>query len=198
MYQFTTKFLFFILFFTFPAVAGKHSKVVGRSGGCGHGSRLETIFENPEPSGFLALTIPWPNPPTTENEMALLEAARVGNAERVAELLEQHVDIFVREHLFQRNALHEAAIQGHIEIVRLILEHAQKHEINIALLHTVDFNGSTALHQAVLSSNPDIFKIIAEYVLATGQSELLMQRDDNGRTPEELANLLAFKAGPLS
>jgi ankyrin repeat protein len=71
-------------------------------------------------------------------------------------LIERSKDINVKGY-FGQTALHEAARQGNVEIVKLLIDRGA--DINII---TVDRNRGTALHDAALKGNMEIVKMLIE------------------------------------
>jgi ankyrin repeat protein len=87
--------------------------------------------------------------------------------------LEQKADIGAKTNLGW-TPLHLAVSNGHIDIVRLLMDH----NANVA---TVDSDGQTALHQAAFGGDE---KIVKQLVGENGPRESI---DGKGRTPLSLA-----------
>ena len=79
----------------------------------------------------------------------------------------------------ERTALHYACIEGHSEIVKLLLVHR-------ALDSCIDYNGLTALHYAVEANILESLKVFVQL------SEMTHLPDNDGRTPLMMAAINGY------
>ncbi|XP_028791056.1 potassium channel AKT2/3 [Neltuma alba] len=134
----------------------------------------------------------------------LLHVASTGNAAFLEELLKAGLDSGVTDSK-GRTPLHIAALNGHEECVKVLLNHACN-------IHAKDINGNTALWDAIASKRHSIFRILYQLAVLsdphtagdllckaakrndlTVMSELLKQglniesKDHHGSTPMQVA-----------
>uniref|UniRef100_A0A6N2KL30 PGG domain-containing protein n=1 Tax=Salix viminalis TaxID=40686 RepID=A0A6N2KL30_SALVM len=94
-------------------------------------------------------------------------------------------DAYIAETEKKRTALHIAAIQGHLNIISIIVSHCP------ACCELVDNRGWNALHYAVASQNIYIFK---SFLTRIPELERLQtKKDDKGNTPFHLIAALTHK-----
>ena len=117
-----------------------------------------------------------------QGETALHVAARFGHAECARILLEEHdgqkADMEIAENSFGWTPLFIACVDGHIEIVRILI--AAKAE-----LERFDTSGWTAKEHAALRGHMDIAEILADVTALPSSSELdrLTAKSLNGIAP---------------
>ncbi|XP_060179662.1 ankyrin repeat-containing protein At5g02620-like [Lycium barbarum] len=111
-------------------------------------------------------------------EKRLYKAAIEGNVGVLQELLQEDALVLDRLTLksFKETPLHIAAMRGHIEFVRLILNGNQH------LAAELDFQNSSALHIASVKGHIEIVKD-----LLAVNPEMCLARDRDGRNPLHLA-----------
>src|SRR5436309_2688595 len=94
--------------------------------------------------------IPGLDPGEWRNDL-LLEAARQGNGAVVAFLVQRGASPQYAPTHSGRTALHEAALRGHVEVARVLLDCGAWIEAPLSDEMDLPENGETALHQAVRS-----------------------------------------------
>ena len=81
--------------------------------------------------------------------------------------------------------LHDAAIMGHLEVVRVLLEHPAVDVADlVAECRARGNNGRTALHRAALEGHLETCRLLLQY------GALVDEIDNNGLTPTYLAALM--------
>lgn len=106
----------------------------------------------------------------------LLDAAREGHAEVVAELLAARANPCIVDHLMKATPAHKAAYMGHPDVLRLLVQHG-----GVELEAQGPYNGYTALHDAVWHGHLEAARVL---VYAGVRLDL---RALDGRTPLEMA-----------
>src|SRR5215467_1621377 len=103
---------------------------------------------------------PAPRPPLTEDELALLKASYTGDLAKVQSLVAQGVNINVRSNEFYDMGVHQsvtplmcASGQGHLELVRWLLEHQASHSAETVLTKSEGGPGTQALHFAAAAGH---------------------------------------------
>lgn len=86
----------------------------------------------------------------------LIYSARHGDIEGVKECLEEDVPVNTKEDEVENTALHMAAANGHLEVVKFLLEAGA--DINLK-----NKNENTALHWASLNGKLDVVKFLCEW-----------------------------------
>jgi len=104
----------------------------------------------------------------------LLFAVRKGSQRMVNFLLAHGIDVNLQDKEYGRAPLHEAALDGKLDMVRLLVRAGAR--VNIA-----DTEGMTPLHHAVLGENPTAALPVISYLLAHGAR--INARTTEGRTP---------------
>jgi len=137
----------------------------------------------------------------------LYQAARLGFRDLAAHLIAEHPEHLNAENYNQRTAMHVAVIQGHIDILSLLLEHDadvdSQDSINATSLHYASDEGKLDIGQCLLDHGADVnvrredgwtplFDVVrvgyvefAQMLLERGA--VIDFRDGEGRTPLSLA-----------
>ena len=90
------------------------------------------------------ISVPW----------AFLDAAAQGNVDKIKDMLAHNQDLIdCQETLYGNTALHVAALAGHVETVRTLIEH----RANVRAINKVD---NTALHLAAKHGSPEIITLL--------------------------------------
>ena len=88
--------------------------------------------------------------------MKLLNACRTGNMEVAQEMLREEVYINTwNKEEEGRTPLQYAAREGHVDIVKMLIE-------NDAKVNATDFNDCTALHHAARGGHVDVVKVLIQ------------------------------------
>jgi ankyrin repeat protein len=103
----------------------------------------------------------------------LIEVAKRGNEDQIAELLAQGADVNVLDAV-GNNALHWAANGGHLTACQLLV----KHKINI---QAINKNGDTALHKAAWRNHAEV----CQFLLDSGINRDVRNKD--GKTALDLS-----------
>lgn len=117
-----------------------------------------------------------PNEMAVDGHTPLLDAAREGHADVVAELLAAGSDVGIVDHLMKATPGHKAAYMGHAEATRLLIE-----EGRLDLGAQGPYNGYTALHDATWHGHFETARILLEAGARTDLKGL------DGRTVQEMA-----------
>jgi ankyrin repeat protein len=120
-------------------------------------------------------------------------AAQSGDTDAVLSLLHKpHLQLNSHFGRFQTTALHEAALNGHVDIVEALLRHA---DVDV---NSIDCDGRTALMHAASKGHSDIVKMFLQHpkIAVNHRSEIgwtaLTEAVDEGYT-EAVRLLLAHK-----
>jgi len=130
------------------------------------------------------LAEPASHPPPTENELALLKAAYAGDLPKVQSLVAGGANVNVRSNEFYDMGRHQdvtplmcAAEQGHLEVVRWLLEHKADHAAQTMLAKSEGGPGTQALHFAAGAGH----EVVVAMLLDAGANPNAEGR--YGRTP---------------
>ena len=117
------------------------------------------------------------NERAVDGHTPLLDAAREGYAEVVAELLTSGADPLIVDHLMKATPAHKAAYMGHADVARLLAANGV-----VDLDAQGPYNGFTALHDAIWHGSTDAAVALVE----CGARQDLAGLD--GRTAFQMAN----------
>ena len=107
-----------------------------------------------------------------DDEMSLSEASNLGNAEEIRSLLSYGlVDVNYVGWIYVRTALHEASERGHIDAVKVLLDHGADPNI------VDEENGQTPLHLAAVNNYKEVTKALLDKGAQPNKA------DENGETP---------------
>lgn len=164
------------------------TSALGLAGSLG---RDQTVFEFWEAGvpldAVMIKGIPSSLRPVIERVMgrALLEAVKRRDALAVQQILDENpnLDLVSVRSWDKSGLLHEAVLNPHIEVVKILLSRPESSE----LLRMTDVHGFTPLHVAAFQGDNVVLKMILD---REDSPELLHARDSNGRVPLAVALLL--------
>ncbi|WCJ41163.1 Ankyrin repeat family protein [Euphorbia peplus] len=103
-------------------------------------------------------------------------AAKQGDLDVLAVLMEVHPELAMTVDLSNTTALHTAAMQGHIEVLKFLLAAGS------SLATIARSNGKTALHSAARNGHSEVVR-----ALAAAEPGLVTRTDKKGQTPLHMA-----------
>ena len=119
----------------------------------------------------------WAVDKTTGRTILHRLASRGAGEDRIGPLLQQHPDLLNSRDHGGYSALHEAALKGHVGVVRLLLERSHS-----KLSNAQADNGDTPLHDAVENGHVDVVRVLLE----EGQADASIANRE-GRRPVDVA-----------
>lgn len=131
----------------------------------------------------------------SEPPRSLQEAAAEGDVETVKSMIAQGVDVDSREDGFRKTALHRAAMSGHKDIAKLLIDAGARLDAKSG--------GSTPLHYAVEYGHEDVVRLLLDH----GADVSVKDKWGQGRTPlmkairskdKEIVELLQAKVAETS
>jgi len=111
---------------------------------------------------------------TRPSVVDFVEAARVGNAELICELLNRDVDVNVKNN-YGNTALHWSAYHGNVHILRTLLRHG-------ARVNEKNSVGNTPLHDSIKAHNLECMKLLLKY----GADPSI--KNNNGYIPQDFTS----------